>query len=328
MAKARTRDGIADLRIDESGRAAINWMVTLNSGSMTERQARDFERWRHASPGNAEAWNRMSGGLQPFDVLARSGLPHGTVARLREPAMRRDRRTVLRGLVGLVATSGVGAASLQRFVPMEDVLNDHYTRTAQHERFQLTDGSDVILAPRSSLNLASRPEERGLEFVRGRMMLDVASRDARPLIVDLGPFRFNASAGSFVFDRRDGRLAVTGLTGGGTLIGPERRVTVRASERLSLDGTDVTLSKVDAGAEASWTTGLAVVDNESIASIVEQIRPYFAGFVRLDPDVMDRRVSGVFNLFDPVAALDTLARSVGLTMVRTAGFWIKITPSA
>ncbi|KQT79730.1 hypothetical protein ASG51_03570 [Methylobacterium sp. Leaf465] len=328
MAKARTRDEIADPRIGETGRAAIKWMVALNSGDMTERQLRDFERWRRASPGNAEAWNRMSGGLQPFDVLAQSGLPRGAVAQMQDPAMRRDRRAVLKGLVGLSASGGAGAALLQRFVPMEDVLSDHYTRTAQHEQFELADGSDVILAPRSSLNLALGPEERGLQFVRGRMMLNVARADTRPFVVDLGLVRFAASAGAFVFDRRDGHVGITGLTGGGTLSGAGRRMTIKASERLSLDGAEVRLSKVDVDAQSSWTTGLAVVDNETLGHIVEQIRPYYAGFVLLDPAVVDQRVSGVFNLFDPVAALETLARSVGLGMVRRACFWIRIEPTA
>lgn len=326
MAKARTRDDTADPRIDESGRAAVKWMVLLNSGSMTERQVRNFQIWRRANPTNAEAWNRMSGALQPFDVLAQSGLPRGTVSQLHEPAMQRDRRTMVKGLVGLSATGGAGAALLQRFVPMEDVLNDHYTRTAQHEQFRLADGSDVILAPRSSLNVVLRPEDRGLEFVRGGMMLDVSNTDARPFVVELGSRRFSASTGSFLFNRRDGYLAITGLTGGGNLSESGRRLTVKANERLSLEGDKVSLNRVDSDMEASWTTGFAVVDNETLGWIVELIRPYYAGFIRLDPAVIDQRASGVFDLFEPVAALDTLARSVGLAMVQTAGFWIRIEP--
>lgn len=326
MAKARTRDETADPRIDETGHAAIKWMVTLSSGNVTERQVRDFESWRRASPGNAEAWNRMSGGLQPFDVLAQSGLPRGVVAQLHDPAMRHDRRAVLKGLVGLSAIGGAGAALLQRFVPIEDVLSDHYTRTAQHEQFELTDGSEVVLAPRSSLNLALGPDERRLQFVRGRMMIEVARGDARPFVVDLGSALFTASPGAFVFDRHDAHLAVTGLTGGGTLSGTGRNVSIKVTERLSLDEGGVHLRKIDVDAASSWTSGLAVVDNETLGHIVEQIRPYYAGFVRLDPAVRDQRVSGVFNLFEPVAALEILARSVGLAMVRTAGFWIRIQP--
>jgi transmembrane sensor len=328
MAKARVRDVIGDARIDESGRAAIKWMVVLSSGSMTERQRDEFERWRRAHPDNAEAWARMSGGLQPFDVLARSALPRGTVSRLPEPKTRRDRRAVLGTLAGLIATGGLGAASLQRFVPLDDILNDHYTRTGEHDRFRLADGSEVVLAPRSSLNVALGPEERRLDFLHGRMMLQVSAADPRPFVVALGPAHLSTSAGSFVIDRRDEALSVTGLTDGGTLLLSERRLAVRAGERLRFSQGDVTRSPADVGAEASWTTGLAVIDDEPIESIVELIRPYYAGFIRLNPDVAGRRATGVFDLFDPVAALDTLARSVGLRAVQTAGFLIRIEPSA
>lgn len=328
MAKARQQSDIDDPRIDESGRAAIRWMVAVSSGHMTERQLRDFDRWRNSSPGNAEAWNRMSGGLQPFDILARSGLPRGTVTQIRGRTAQRDRRTVLGGLVGLIAAGGIGATSLQRFVPLQDLLSDRYTRTAEHDRFELTDGSKVVLAPRSSVNVALSPEERRLEFVSGRMMLDVSERDTRPFVVDLGSFNLDASAGSFVLDRRDGRLSVTGLRGSGTLQGGGQRHTIWTSERLTLDRAGLSRSQVDPDAEASWTTGLAVVDDESVVNIVEQIRPYYAGFIRLSPEVTNRRVTGVFNFFEPVAALDTLARSVGLKMTQTAGIWITIEPSA
>ncbi|AMB43514.1 FecR domain-containing protein [Methylobacterium sp. AMS5] len=324
MAKARAREGVDDKRIDDSGRAAIKWMVALTSGTMTERQLRDFDRWRSASAGNAEAWNRMSGGLQPFEVLAHSALPRGTVSRLSDAPVRRDRRAILAGFAGLVAVGGAGTLSLERFVPLQGLLHDRYTRTAEHDQFELDDGSKVVLAPRSSINVALSAEERRLEFLNGRMMLEVAEHDPRPFVVDLGPFRLDASAGNFVLDSRDGRLAVSGLKGSGTLEGGGRRLNLRTSERLNYDGATFSRSKVDAEVEASWTTGFAVFDDESIAAIVEQIRPYYAGFIRLSPEVRDRRATGVFNVFDPVTALDTLARSVQLKMTQTAGIWIKI----
>ncbi len=328
MAKARSRDVSDDARIDDSGRAAIRWMVILTSGSMTDRQLRDFDSWRGASPRNAEAWNRISGGLEPFDILARSGLPRGTVSRLPGQTVRADRRAVLAGLAGLVALGGAGTASLHRFVPFEDILNDHYTRTAEQDRFSLSDGSQIVLAPRSSINVALTRAERSLEFVRGQMMLDVNARDSRPFTLDMGAFRLDASSGSFVLNRRDERLSVAVLTGSGTVEGRGRTLTLRSSERLSFSGGDIVRSKVDIEAASAWTTGIAVIDDESIANIIEQIRPYYAGFIRISPEIADRHATGVFNLFDPVAALDTLAQSVGLKMTQTAGFWIKIGPTA
>ncbi|AMB44207.1 FecR domain-containing protein [Methylobacterium sp. AMS5] len=327
-ANVRRKSDIDDPRIDGSGREAIKWMVAVSAGRMSESQLRDFERWRGSSPGNAEAWNRLSGGLQPFDILARSGLPRGTVSQIRGRATMRDRRSVLAGLVGLVAAGGVGTTALQRFVPLQDLFNDRYTRTAEHARFELNDGSKVVLAPRSSINVVLSAAERRVELVIGRMMLDVSEQDTRPFVVDLGSFRLDASAGTFVLDRHEGRLAVTGLKGSGTIQGEGRYFNVLTSERVSHDGTGFSRSKIDAEAEASWTTGFTVIDDEPVASIVEQIRPYFAGFIRLSPEVADRRATGVFNLFEPIAALDTLARSVGLKITQTAGIWIKIESSA
>lgn len=324
MAQLRSRDGVDSALIDESGRAAVKWMVAMASGDMTERQLRDFDRWRNADPGNAEAWERMAGGLQPFDTLARAGLPRGSLSRMRPVAAKRDRRTVLAGLAGLLAASGAGTIAAQRFVPLEDLLTDHYTKTAEHDRLRLGDDSAIVLAPRSSINLAMTPEARGLDLVQGRMMLDVAN-DPRPFTVGLGRVRLDATAGAFVLSRREGRVAVSALRGVATLSNePGRRLAIRERERLVFDGTDVTRGAVDIEAASSWVSGYAIVRDESVASIVEEIRPYYAGFISLAPDAGTRHATGLFHLFDPVAALSALTQSVGLEMTRTAGVWIRI----
>ncbi|ACA15804.1 Fe2+-dicitrate sensor membrane component-like protein [Methylobacterium sp. 4-46] len=324
MNPARSRQSDDDENgIDESGRAAIKWMVAMTSGGLSERQRRDFEVWYGASPANAEAWGRMAGNLQPFGIVARSGLPRGTVARMGAPP-RRDRRNVVAGLTALAAG---GAVALERFVPLEDLLTDRFTRTAAHARFRLGQDAEVVMAPRSALNLGAAAETRALSFLRGKILLDIQPRDARPFVVEAGPFRIEALAGAFVIERAAGAFRFASLRGDGTLWGEDhRRFSVASGERITVAEGEVRRSAVDADAASSWTSGFAVLREETVAAIVDEIRPYFAGIIRLHPDAASRRATGVFNLFEPVASLGNLARAVNLTLTRTAGFWIALEP--
>lgn len=303
----------------------MDWMVLMTSGDMTERQMREFDAWCVASPRNAEAWSAMSGALHPFGVLAKAGLPRGTLSRSLSPAGR-DRRALLAGFAGLCAVGGTGLFATQRLLPLQDVFSDHFTKTAQQAHLRLEDSTEVVLAPRSALNVAMTPELRSVQLGNGQMMIDAARSDPRPLVVNIERFSLDAGAGAFLLDRRDGLTAVTALRGKGTLRSARgERLTFGMGERLTDAGTGLRRQTVDVDAAASWVTGLLVVNGETVGSIVDRFRPYFAGFIRIG-DGAERHATGVFNLLDPVTALSALARSVDLQMTRTAGFWLKIEP--
>jgi transmembrane sensor len=63
---------------------------------------------------------------------------------------------------------------------------------------------------------------------------------------------------------------------------------------------------------ASWRDGRLMVDNVTVADVVEEFRRYYPGVILLrDQRLAARRVTGVFDLHDPVAGLRAVLQPYG-----------------
>ncbi|WP_075257928.1 FecR family protein [Herbaspirillum camelliae] len=316
--------GSMRMKGDAAGRAAVSWMVLMTSNEMTEIQRLEFEAWLKADQSNMLAWQRISSGLQPFGIVSRTGIGAKAVSQVSDIPSRR-RRTLMRGGLGVLVAAAGGAAVVQRFLPLDQMLSDHYTKTAEQSRFALFDGTRVTLAPRSAINVMLQPTQRRVDLLQGLMMVEVDANDSRPFAAKVDDLVLSAATGTFMLDRRPDGLVIVGVKGYGSLAGRGvGSIGVSPGSRFLFDQNGLTASIVDASAAVSWTTGWAIVHNESIDRIVEQIRPYFAGIIRVSPMAGQRHASGLFNLYDPIGSLHMMARSVGLSMKQASGFWVHL----
>ncbi|UHC19950.1 DUF4880 domain-containing protein (plasmid) [Methylobacterium currus] len=314
-------------RDDQSVEAAINWMVELCSGAVSNRQRRAFTDWLAADPSHEEAWVRLQEGLMPCGVASRQGLPSGRLTRgLAE--RRTDRRSVVAGLAAMLGFGAAGAVVANRFVPLGDLLADHVTRTGEQGSIRLADGSEVVLAPRTALDVDVAQGRRGMRLVEGEVILRVAEH-ADPFRLEAGPLRLAAEAGSYMVERRAGALVATGLLGTGRLaFGAASDAPIGRGERVALEQGRPQRQTVDVADATAWLDGVVVATDRPVAAIVHALRPYFAGVIRLDPAVAEIRATGVFPLRRPHEALEVLAASLDLSMTSVAHYWITIGPGA
>jgi transmembrane sensor len=75
---------------------------------------------------------------------------------------------------------------------------------------------------------------------------------------------------------------------------------------------------------ASWTRKRLVVKNRPVADIVDALRPYFDGMILVrGAGLAEARLTGVYDLTQPVEALRAVARAQGAT-VREITPWVVI----
>ncbi|GAB6843655.1 transmembrane sensor [Methylorubrum rhodinum] len=315
-------DRLDDLRAE----AAIEWMVEMGSGATSERQLRAFEAWLRADPLNEAAWIRLQESLMPYGVASRHRLSPDLMARRQR---LQTRRGLLTGMCALVGAGAVGGSLLDRFVPLGSVLADHVTLTAQHRTVQLVDGSEAVLSPRTAVNLRYEAGLRGLELLGGEILVRVASR-ASPFHVTLGALTLRTQAGVFVLEDRNHLVSVTGVQGAGELagVGGGGPQMVAAGDLLEFGDRRLRRLAADRDAATAWLEKLLVAKDRPLAAIVDKLRPYFPGVIRVDPAVSALRVTGVFSLKDPHGSLDALAESLDLTITRIAHYWVSLGPRA
>lgn len=306
---------------DPRAEAAIQWMVDMCSGEMTEHQLRSFEAWLNGDPRNEAAWIKLQEGLLPCGVASRQGLPPGALTD-RLAKMSSSRRQFLTGIVGLLGAGAVGALSVDHFLPKGALTADHVTLTGQQERIWLADGSSVFLAPRAAVDIDYRPDLRSVRVIDGEVLVTAAS-GINPFRIDIDQVSLMTNDSVFSIRRRPGRLSITGVEGEG-VFGPAPGHHIGKSERIVFANNRFERETADLEVDTAWTDGLLLVKNETLASVVEELRPYFVGVIRVNPGVANLRVTAVLPLEDPNTALDALASSLDLEISRISDYWVSI----
>ena len=197
--------------------------------------------------------------------------------------------------------------------------------TGERTKTVLADGSAVTLGARSAVDLAYGSDVRGLVLRTGASFVRVAAGDARPFVVRNGHRRVRARAGSFSVRTEGTWLHIAALdapvdiavAGGGTM-------TLSAGRTARAGASRIEPVRESAAFEASWVSGQLQVDEEPLGSVVERLRPYFPGVIRVSADAASLPVTGVLPLDEPVHALDALAQTLPLAIDRYAGYLILI----
>ncbi|WP_296269989.1 FecR domain-containing protein [Pseudomonas sp. UBA6323] len=299
---------------------AIDWMVRLRSGRADTRTEDAFQAWLSAAPNHAQTWQQLQGRLgEPYDMLRRA--PKA----LREPLLQpaHGRRDVLRGLVGAGLLGGglwLGARSDSG----QALLADLRTGKGERRALPLADGSRLSLNAGSAVDLDFSSGQRLLRLQRGSLLVQVAADRARPFVVRTAQGDARALGTRFMVERQGESTRVVvlehavrvSLPSGAQLDLPQGQSAVLHQARIErLDG--------DQSFRADWLKGQLSVLDEPLESVIDALRPYRSGILRLDPQIRSLRVQGVFPLDDSERALTALAETLPLKVERY-GPWLTL----
>lgn len=287
---------------------ALDWVIRLHSGSETEADHRAWEGWRQQSPAHAAAAREAE--------LIWNGLDLAVPAWDRQVSKRRmTRRAVLGGGLAVVAGGGL----YQSGVIGPQLWADHSTRMAERRDLRLPDGTRVTLNARSALSKGVARAPRGAVLHQGQARFRVEPAAAGPFAVGFGRHRLHSAAGEFDVDWRPGGVAVT-LFSGRAEVAPDGRapVLLAPDQRLILTGSGpLGPEPIDATAESAWLRGKLIFNQRSLGDLLAEVERYSPGrIVVLGDQLATMRVTGVFELSDPGAILDSLEQSLPVRISR------------
>ncbi|MCU1725163.1 FecR domain-containing protein [Pseudomonas sp. 5P_5.1_Bac1] len=301
-------------RLDPVSEQAIDWMVRLRAGTPDAALQARFNAWLAMDRAHSQAWEklqeRLGGSFNTVRALDRRLPGQAGEARqvlLQPQASRRDALRVIAGLGLLGGGAWLGARS-----PLADAwLADLHTGRGERQHFNLADGSRLSLNANSAVDLRFDDQQRLLILRRGELIIDVAPDANRPLRVRTAEGELRALGTRFLVAQEPeaSRLVVlqhsvqARLFDGTTQVVPEGQSALLLPGRIApVDG--------DQRYRADWLAGRLSVLDESLDQVIEALRPYSRGFVRVAPEVRGLRVQGVFPLDEPQRALDALAETL------------------
>lgn len=311
---------------ERANRAAVDWLLRLESAPPGSAPFQAFDVWLAAHPEHARAWQRVNGllrhplaALQDADRRSPGQLKAASETLRAMPSM--SRRKALGG--GLAMLFGLGTAGVvNRLTPVSEWLADQRTATGERRTLTLSDGSRLSLDARTAVDIRFDRQQRLLVLREGAVQLDVVADPTRPFIVANRDGRINAQGSRFMV-RQDTQGSLASVQQQSVLLsnpsGQQQRI--EAGQAFAFDPTGINAQTPSWRSRTDWLEGRIDVRNEPLGQLVEALRPYVKGFLRISPEAARIRVYGVFPLDDSTRTLRSIAETLPVQINRQ-GFWL------
>ena len=314
----------ASTRLDDAvAEAAILWMVRLQSGevSLAERQA--FENWQAADPRHGVAFERLAAGLAAARQSPWQGRPSGPMLQaLEAPSSRRSFMRNSLALGGLALS--VGLLARASLLPWS-LPGDLQTGTAQRRDWQLADGSRLQLNARSRVATAFSSQHRELRLYQGELVLDLAANPTPPFHLRSEQGVVSASSGRLLLRQQGESTRLITLSGSARLTPANgRQQLIEPRRSVLFDQTSILQQAAMSHGETAWLDGWIEARNEPLAQIIETMRAYRRGIMRLDARLANLAVSGLYPLDNSDQTLEMLQQQLPIRVTRYSPYWIEI----
>lgn len=307
-------------RLDPVSEQAIDWMVRLRAGKPDAALQERFNAWLAMDPEHAQAWatlqERLGGSFNTVRALDRRVPGQAGEARqllLQPHGSRRDALRVIAGLGLLGGGLWLGARS-----PLGDsLLADLHTGRGQRQDFDLADGSRLSLNADSAVDLQFDEHQRLVILRHGELVIEVAADPRRPLRVRTAQGEIRALGTRFlVAQEQDASRVVVLQHSVQARLFDGTTLDLQAGQSALLSARQISAVAGDQRHRADWLSGRLNVLDEPLEQVVEALRPYSRGFVRIAPEVRHLRVQGVFPLDDPDRTFTALAETLPIRVDR------------
>ena len=315
------------------------------AGESAPDEAATVRRWLQAHPDEASALRALNGAA---DQLANSAPPDLDVeAALSRVIERRDAADIIpldsrrsaRPAVRTVAPArrwqpiaipaAAAAVLLVAFglyrrnsiqepgYTVSRVVQTLATTVGQRDSVRLADGTRIVLAPDSRLEVAAGYGGRAREVsLQGEAYFDVKHDEARPFIVRAGNADIRDLGTTFTVRATGDQGVRVAVTSGSVSLAraqaaPNERVVLRPGDAGTLGVDGRTLVDRSAEADTAWTQGRLVFDNAPIGTVRTEVRRWYGIDVQFDSSFAGSHLSTTFS---GTESADDVLRVIRLTL--------------
>ena len=279
--------GVSRPALDPVSEQAIDWMVELRAATPDEAQLQRFSLWLQQAPAHQQAWSRLEQRLgHPLAVLhALDQRAPGQAAEARHLLMQptRTRRDVL----GAMASLGLFGAALWggwRSDTTQGWLADLHTASGERRSFTLADGSRLSLNSASAVDVQFDAGQRLLVLRHGELLIQVARDPLRPLRVRTAQGQVQALGTRFLVSQEEGATRVVVLQHSvRASLANGQWTDLQQGQAALLRNHSIERLAGEQQQRAAWLEGRLEVLDQPLHVVVDALRPYQRGYIRLAP---------------------------------------------
>lgn len=303
---------------------ANQWLVKLETGSMTDGDEERFVEWMEQDERHGQAfyeaeqtWQLM----QEAELEQEAELKSTELSKVQPELVHNKPSWLMKTLMPIAATVLIFFSSM---IWWQDIyfatMSDHYTHTGQRLGRVLDDGSELVLNTDSAIDVRFDDSTRLVKVLSGEVYVTVAPDQQRPFVVQIGDMQVTALGTEFIVRKEQGAKPTVTVT--------EHSVKVESTDsemvnlvlnegfKVTLDEKTETLSNIEAvntELVQSWRTGKFVFKEQSLQQVVTELNRYYQGKIVIrDKELQQQMVTGVLDLDNPRTSLNNLAKSLGI----------------
>lgn len=304
---------------------ALDLIIRLQNDP-TNPVAQDLvRRWRARGPDHEAAWAEVA------EIHGMAGKVFADQRKAELKAGDISRRKVILGGAAILGTAAAGA-----YYGPDALIRaraDHATATAEVRRIDLPDKTIMTLGPDSAIRTDFTRNVRHVELLSGMAFFEVAKDTAHPFQSTVDRLTVTALGTAFDIGKDAGVLTVSVNHGRVEVVMPNsplsRGYQLAEGDWLALDESSLQLDRGtrDVSQIAAWRDGTIVAERETISSVIAKIRRWYSGrIVIADISLGSQRISGIFDLNDPILALEAVVHPHG-GKIRQISPWLTVVSS-
>ncbi|MGO3028242.1 FecR domain-containing protein [Pseudomonas helleri] len=304
---------------------ATRWIVLLRSGHASEADWQAYRQWRAQDPRHEQLCAQLETRLGVFKVPIAQGVS-GKVLQQALTTPVTSRRKLLQGALACTGVALGASLLVSQRTALGELTADVSTGTAERRTVSLPDGSELYLNAKSAVDLDFSGPHRIVRLLDGELRVKVAVNPATPFQLVTPQALIHVLGSDLTVREREGQGLVVALKGALQIArqGLEN-LQLQSGHEVSYDRYGFSPVRVMSLGAAAWVDGLLEVRDVPLAQIIEALRPYRGGVLRIDPAVAELRVSGMFRLDKTEQVLDTLARTLPIQVLRRTDYWVTVT---
>ena len=305
--------------------AASLWFVRQTDSDFSEADRVAWLAWREQSPANEAAWQAIEQVTQKF-VLPGVATSVG-IAALDRPASPARRRAVQQ-LAVMFALGGTSWAGYRQ-LPWQEWRAEYVTAVGEQREIYLPDNSKVTLNTDSALDVFFTANERRLLLHKGELFIETAhaKTEQRPFVA--ASQHGDVQALGTQFSLRTGREeSQVDLFDGAVEIHSSQsllKLRLNAGETARFTHTSIVSPTPLFSDTPRWLNGILVADNQPLSEFIAELSRYRHGYLLADESLANLRISGAFPIADTNAILDSISRTLPVSVQRFTNYWVRVT---
>ena len=305
-----------DLRLRKE---AVAWVIRLQNSRVTQEERRAFEAWQAQSPRHIHVYRQVSTVWESPELHAAAAVAAGV-----KPSWFKAKAALsLRWPVLTLACCILVGIVADHVDVITRWQSDYRTVSGERRTVELPDRSIATLNTQSAIALRFDDEVRRVRLLKGEVLFHIQQDAARPFIVDGAATAVRAVGTAFVVRAESGGESLTVLEGTvefhpkGQEASP---LVVTAGSQIQMEhGHMGRPHSVNVSAVSAWMRGRLVVEGVPFTQVIGELQRYHPGsIVLLNQQVGQIKITGTYNVDDPVDALAVLVKTVPVSTISLA----------